>query len=324
MAKIKVAVIGYGQMGRWHTSKVAASAVAELAAVVETDPSASAQAAQARWPVVAELKEVLAHIDAAIIATPASTHYVIARELLAAHKHVFCEKPVTLTVAEAQTLQNMASKVPGLVFQVGHSERWAEIWEWFTPAGGPPGWPGAAMLRVPGTWYFKRLAPFSGRGSDTDVVADLMIHDIDLMLWHLAALPQEVVATGHKIRTAQWDHVTAGFKFASGHQVWIMAGRHWPSKERGLTVVNELGVLQIDLLNQQARWAARDQAEALGPLVFKYAPRDHLQREQESFYQAIQEQRRPLVGLAEGKDALAVGEMVQQALRQTVWIKKIV
>ncbi len=317
MAKIKVALIGYGHLGRWHAQKVVASPRAELVAVVEKAPANRAAAEKEGLPVASDLQEVLDKIDAAVIATPASTHFALASALVAAQKHVFCEKPVTFTLAEAQTLQNAASKVPGLIFQVGHSERCHEVWEWFKPGGGPANWPCANILPVPGTWYLKRLAPFNGRATDVDVIADLMIHDIDLMLWHLQAMPLEVTAYGHQIRTGKWDHVTAHFKFASGHQVFILAGRNWGVRECGLAAINELGVLQIDLLNQKVLWASKDSSAAQGPTSFTYQKRDHLQLEQDKFYQAIQEQQRPWVSLAEGKNAVAVAEMVLHAFGQS-------
>lgn len=316
MAKIKVASIGYGHLGRWHAQKVQACAAAELVAVVEKAPAAQAAAKEAGLPVVSDLAEVLAQIDAAIIATPTSTHFEVALALLNAGKHVFCEKPVTVTSAQAAALQSAALKVPGLVFQVGHSERFHEVWEWWRGEHTPPAWPEKFDFKGPSIWRFNRLAAFKGRAMDVDVVADLMIHDIDLMLWLLQEIPTEVAAWGYKIRTNKWDHVTAAFKFARGNQVFITAGRNWGQEVRSVDVVNEQGSWQIDLFAQKVVAAGKSNDPASFTQTFAYNKRDHLLLEQENFYQAIQEQRRPIISLEDGKNAVAVAEMVLAALDQ--------
>ena len=316
MAKVRVASIGYGHLGRWHAQKVLACKSAELVAVVEKAPAAQTAAKEAGLPVIDDLAKVLDKIDAAIIATPTSTHFDVAMALLQAGKHVFCEKPVTFTLAQAATLQNAALKVPGLVFQVGHSERLHEVWEWVRGEHTPPAWPENFAFDTPSIWRFNRLAAFKGRATDVDVVADLMIHDIDLMLWLLQEMPTEVAAWGYKIRTNKWDHVTATFRFAHGNQVFITAGRNWGQEVRSVDLVNEQGSWQIDLFNQKVVAAGKSNDAASFTQTFSYAKRDHLLIEQEKFYQAIQQQQRPLVSLEEGKNAVAVAEMVLQALDQ--------
>ncbi len=315
MAKVKVASIGYGHLGRWHAQKVQACKAAELVAVVEKAPAAQAAAQEAGLPVVDDLALVLDKIDAAIIATPTSTHFDVALSLIKAGKHVFCEKPVTFTLAQAETLHNAVLAVPGLVFQVGHSERFHEVWEWVRGKHVPAGWP-QFDFGIPSIWRFNRLAAFKGRATDVDVVADLMIHDIDLMLWLLQEVPTAVQARGYKIRTDKWDHVTASFQFKSGHQVFITSGRNWGQEVRSVDLINGQGSWQIDLFNQKAVFAGTSKDAAHFTQTFPYSKRDHLLLEHEHFYQAIQEAGRPIISLEDGKQAVAVAEMVLSALDQ--------
>ncbi|MFL5811890.1 MAG: Gfo/Idh/MocA family protein, partial [Flavisolibacter sp.] len=105
MKKVRVAVLGYGHLGKWHCQKVAAHAdVAEFVAIVEKFP-AGQEAARANHPgvkVVSDIKEVINEIDAAFVVTPTSTHFELVSYLLQNNKHVFCEKPVCSNDEEAK------------------------------------------------------------------------------------------------------------------------------------------------------------------------------------------------------------------------------
>jgi len=176
MKKVKIAVIGYGHLGKWHCQKVEAhSDVAEFVAIVEKFP-AGQEAARVNHPnvkVVNDIKEVITEIDAAFIVTPTSTHFELVQYLLENKKHVFCEKPVCSNDSEGCKLQQLGHG-KDLVIQVGHSERFHEAWDKLKDK--------FSRLTPPYTIRINRFAPFKGRAVDVDVVEDLAIHDLDLIL----------------------------------------------------------------------------------------------------------------------------------------------
>ena len=104
MSKIKVAVLGYGHLGKWHCQKADGLEQSELVAIVEPF-EANAKVAKENHPnakVVSDIKDVMDEVDAAVIVTPTSTHFELTKYLLENNKHVFCEKPLCSTFEEVQ------------------------------------------------------------------------------------------------------------------------------------------------------------------------------------------------------------------------------
>src|SRR3989338_3698121 len=128
---MKVAVLGYGFLGRWHCEKANTLLNENFYALVEKFPEAQ-KTAREKFPhlkIVSDLKEIIDQIDAAIVVTPTSTHFEIVSELLKKKKHVFCEKPLGISKDEIEQIKKLAD--PQLVLQVGHIERFQHVWqEW--------------------------------------------------------------------------------------------------------------------------------------------------------------------------------------------------
>ena len=307
--KVRTATIGYGFLGKWHAQKAAAlGELCELKAIVEKFP-AGQEAARAAHPgvrVVADWREVEKKIDAAVVVTPTSLHYQVAKELLLAGKHVFCEKPLCSTSAEARDLEGLA-KERKLVLQVGHSERCHEAWERLRPQ--------FHALLGPVSLRIDRFAPFKGRATDVDVVQDLMIHDIDLMLWLFERDVVSVRAHGHKIRTKHWDHVTAHFTLKGGMEAILTMGRNSVHEVRALEVFHQSGSTRVDLFSNKIQSApAGEVAAGVYTSEESYGKRDHLLREQEAFYRSIAGLAEVMVTASEGRKAVELVEAVLRAL----------
>lgn len=294
MAKIRVAIIGYGHLGKWHAQKAQSfPELAELRYIVEKFP-ASQEAARAAHPnveVVDDISKCINDIDAGIVVTPTSFHYDIVMFLLKNKKHVFCEKPVTETTGQALKLQAELKKA-GTLLQVGHSERFHQAWERKEKY--------QQFFESPAHITMKRVAPFKGRATDVDVVQDLMIHDLDLLVYLFDETPISVEAMGFKMRTNRYDYVTANFKFKSGNRATISVGRNQTKEVRELEISNKAGTLHVDLMRNEI-------SEALGTMtgpeyvsLDQYEKRDHLLLEHKHFYQSITEGRAPIVSLEDG------------------------
>ena len=311
MSKVKVAVIGHGHLGKWHTQKAQALESSELVAIVEPYNQEEVKALYPGVQVVSKVEEVMEQIDAVVIVTPTSTHFELVRQSLEAGKHVFCEKPLCSTFEQASSLKELVS---GKKLQVGHSERCHKAWETVKPQ--------IAAIKGQRTFKINRYAPFKGRATDVDVVQDLMIHDIDLMLFLLGKKPTSVSSIGHKVRTDKWDHVTSHFYFADGDQAIITSGRNHVKEVRELEVMSADGCIHVDLFTNEIAVGTNSQFED-GSFVKteSYEKRDHLFIEQESFYQAILEDKDVMVNYDDGVAAVYFVTKVLESLEKAEQIE---
>lgn len=306
MSKINVAVIGYGHLGKWHSQKAHGLDDAHLVAIVEPFEAnkVSAKEAYPDVKVVDKIEDVINEIDAAVIVTPTSTHYELAKYLLSKGKHIFCEKPLCSTYEQTVDLKNYIGEK---VVQVGHSERCHQAWEQLREK--------FQKLPAKKTIKITRHAAFKGRATDVDVVQDLMIHDIDLMLYLFGERPMSVSSVGHKIRTDKWDHVTTHFRFQSGSEVIITSGRNHVEEVRALEVMSDKGCYKVDLFLNKILFATDSQNED-GSFVEEspYEKRDHLLIEQENFYRSIIDKKAPMVTYQDGVNAVFYVTKVLESL----------
>lgn len=299
MKKVRVAVLGYGHLGKWHCQKVEAHKdVAEFVAIVEKFP-AGQEAAKASHPevrIVSDIKEVINDIDAAFVVTPTSTHFELVKYLLENNKHVFCEKPVCSNDAEASMLKEIASG-KNVVLQVGHSERFHEAWEKLREK--------FEKLKAPYTIRINRYAPFKGRATDVDVVQDLGIHDLDLLMFLFKAKPVSVSAHGYKIRTDKWDHASIDVQMENGCSAHVVVGRNATREVRDLEVVSGDGAILVDLFANKFAVAVSGKYDD-GTFVKEeaYSKRDHLLLEHKHFYESVQNGRPAIVHLRDGLNAV--------------------
>ena len=308
MSKIRVAVIGYGHLGKWHAQKAESfPELAELKYIVEKFP-AGQEAAKKAHPnaiIVDDISKCINDIDAGFVVTPTSFHFDIVEYLLQNKKHVFCEKPLTETTAQALKLKDLLAKNP-VVLQVGHSERFHQAWERKKNY--------IHFFDSPAHITLKRVAPFKGRATDVDVVQDLMIHDLDLLVYLFGETPISVDAFGFKMRTNRYDYVTANFKFKSGHRATITVGRNQTKEVRELEISNKAGTLLVDLMRNEIQEALGSEA---GPEFVKleaYEKRDHLFLEHKNFYHSITNKTAPIINLEDGLLAVRLIDHVLESV----------
>lgn len=316
MKKVRVAVLGYGHLGKWHCQKVEAhKEMAEFVAIVEKFP-AGQEAAKANHPnvrIVSDIKEVINDIDAAFVVTPTSTHFELVKYLLENNKHVFCEKPVCSNDEEAGKLAEIA-KGKNVVLQVGHSERFHEAWDKLRER--------MQKLTPPFTVRINRVAPFKGRATDVDVVQDLAIHDLDLMLYLFKQKPLEVTARGQRIRTNKWDHANIYLSLEDKCDAHIVVGRNSVKEMRDLEVVSREGMLTIDLFTNKiydATNATFDDGSFVKEEV--YSKRDHLLLEHGHFYKSVLESKPAIIGLKDGLNAVHLVDCTLKAMETHAPVK---
>jgi predicted dehydrogenase len=310
MAKIKTAVIGYGHLGKWHAQKAEAfPEEAELKYIVEKFPAGQEAAAIAhpKAQIVDDISKCIDDIDAAFVVTPTSFHFELVDYLLKSNKHVFCEKPVTETAVQAEKLRDQLQK-KDLVLQVGHSERFHQAWERKKEF--------MKFFEAPAHITLKRVAPFKGRATDVDVVQDLMIHDLDLLVYLFGETPVSVESIGFKMRTNRYDYVSSNFKFKSGHRATITVGRNQTKEVRELEISNVAGTLLVDLMRNEIQEALGTNTGPEFVNLDKYEKRDHLLLEHKHFYDSIKNHKKPIVSLEDGLLAVRLIDKVIESVEK--------
>ena len=315
MQKIRTAVIGVGSLGRFHAQKYAQASGCELVAVVDSRAEAREQvAAELATRPLAEHLSLLGQVDAVSVVTPTPAHFAIAREFLGSGAHVLVEKPITETPAEARELIALAAKQQRIL-QVGHLERFNSA----VLAAEP-------YLRSPRFVECHRLAPYRERGTDVNVVLDLMIHDIDIVQTIVGAAIETIDAIGTPVFSEGIDIANARIRFANGCIANTTASRVSVKTERKLRIFEDDAYLSLDL-QQKILTVIRKRSptDAPGPLPVtieeqSLEPGDALKAEIVSFLDCIRTGRAPVVpgeaGLVALETAMRITEQVERSLAQ--------
>lgn len=256
----------------------------------------------------ADHRELLGKVDAVSVVTTTPAHYSIARDFLEAGAHVLVEKPITETVEQAQSLIEIAA-AQGRILQVGHLER-------FNPAIV------AAESRLRGARFIEcqRLAPFKERGTDVNVVLDLMIHDIDIVQSIVGRPVESIEAVGTPVFSGAVDIANARLRFEGGCVANVTASRVSLKTERKMRVFRDDAYLSIDLQQRILTVIGkRVGAPAPGELPVtieesSYDQGDALRAEIHSFLDCIREGKPPLVSGEDGLRALDIAIRITSML----------
>jgi predicted dehydrogenase len=299
MSKIRAAVIGVGYLGRFHAQKYAQLDACELVAVVDGRPEVrDAVAAEVKTRAVADYRELLGAVDAVSVVTPTPAHFAIAEAFLDAGAHVLVEKPITETPEQARALIARAAQ-RRRILQVGHLERFNSA----ILAAEP-------HLSTPRFMECQRLAPYKERGTDVNVVLDLMIHDIDLVQSLAGSEIISIDAIGTPVFSGEIDIANARIRFANGCVANTTASRVSLKTERKLRIFEDDAYISLDL--QQKILTLIRKREGVPqpgqlPVSIEEAnleQGDALKSEIESFLDCIRNDRKPIVSGEDGLRAL--------------------
>ena len=304
MAPLKVAVIGAGYLGKFHAEKYASVDLCNLFAVVDMNMQIAQSVADQHDNVQAHNNHtaILDDADAVSIVTSTPSHYAIAKDCLTRGLHVLLEKPITSTVEQAQELIDIAAQ-NNCVFQIGHIER-------FNPTV-------LAMddyLQIPRFIESHRLSPFRVRGTDVNVVLDLMIHDIDIILSIVNADIESIHASGMSILSDDIDIANARITFSNQCVANVTASRVSDKTERKLRLFQENAYFSADLGNHSLKMHTRNN-QTIESQNFKFEKQDALLSEINHFIQCIRSGSTPLVGGIDGLRALHAADQISQTMQ---------
>lgn len=227
-AKIKVAVLGTGSLGKEHAriyAQLAAAGVVEFAGIYDLIPETARKIAEKLGvQAFTSVPEISAVADALSIVTPTTTHYDLAKTLLAQGKHVLVEKPMTDSTEQAADLIQLARQ-HRCVLQVGHVERFNPVFKYLQTVATEP-----RFIET------HRLSPFPARSTDIGVVLDLMIHDLDVVLAFVKSTVISVDAVGIPVLSKSEDIANARLRFANGCVANMTVSRVSPERMRKIRV----------------------------------------------------------------------------------------
>ena len=309
MKKLRAGVIGVGYLGQFHAEKYASLPQVELAGVVDADPARAAQIAQKlNTRSFSDPADLLGNVDVVSIVVPTILHHRVAKQFLAQGVHVLLEKPITVTLEQADELIRLA-KEKSCVLQIGHIERFSPAMTVIKP-----------LLQAPRYITAERAAPFTPRCTDVNVVLDLMIHDLDLVMDLANAEVREVSAAGASVITKELDIASARILFANGCVADVVASRVSGEKKRLLRVFDNNSIYTADFQTQKAQRSFRKDGAALELATedISLERRDTLLEELKDFITCVEQNRRPLVSGLEGKRALALAQIITRSIEQGI------
>ncbi len=294
MPKIKVAVIGTGALGSIHAKIYAESKNVELVGICDIDKkTVNSLSKELKVKAFTNYKDLIGNIDAATVAVPTKDHYLISKDLLSAGIHLLIEKPITQTLEQADELLKIA-KSKKLILAVGHIERFNAAVE--------------AVHKLKGDIKFvecHRLGPLAKRIKDVGVVLDLMIHDIDIILWLIQSPIKSIEAVGVKVLTKHEDIANVRLTFKNGAVCNITASRVTEKATRKIRMFQPNAYISLDYIRQDAIIYTKK----LGMIVankIDIKKEKPLQKEIAAFLDCIRTNKKPLASGQEGRNALAV------------------
>lgn len=313
MSLVRVGVVGTGKMGFFHCSKLKQMKNVNFIGIYDPDMNRAKKISKAfQVKAFNTYTELLKNIDAVIIATPTPFHFSLAAEAIVHNKHVFVEKPITMTVEEADKIKALL-KNKNLKFQVGHIERFnpaiRRIHDYIRPE---------QIMNIEA----RRLA-YSDRIKDTDVVLDVMIHDIDIILSIIKSPIKRISAEGIRLRDAvKYDTVSAILLFENGIVANLLASNISHEKVRELIIYEKEKVIKTDYLMRQQQLVMNElnnhstvpvgTETVIANIALPYS--DPLLEELLHFIDCIYSDTKPLIGVEEGRAAVEVALKIKQSL----------
>ena len=307
---IRTGVVGTGYLGRLHARVLSETPDAQMVGFVEPNDTIAAEVESTlklkRFDSVAALA---AEVECAVVATPTTMHFDVARQLLEAGADVMIEKPITATADEARELIELADK-HGRIIQVGHVER-------YNPAIVAV----AELVRASRYIEAERLGVFVPRSLDVDVLLDLMIHDLNLVLSLLRQKVVEIRAVGVPVLTDKVDMTNVRLELENGAVANLTASRVSQERVRKQRFFGSDFYLSVDTKEQEVkgfRLVEEGGAGAVRPFDLTVEKKEPLRAENDAFLQCVRDRTRPIVSGEDGLEAVELASRVREAIDAAV------
>jgi len=307
MDKLKVGVVGVGHLGSIHARIFNELESVDLVGVFDIDYDRAIEVSRKfSTRAFKTLEELLRNVDAVSCVVPTEKHFEVGYHIIEEGKHLFLEKPMARTLKEAEELNNMA-KTKGLKLQIGHVER-------FNPAFIAV----KDYINRPMFAEVHRLSIFNPRGTDVDVILDLMIHDLDIILYFMGESPLKVEAVGVPVITDKIDIANARLEFSNGAIANVTASRVSVKKVRKMRFFQKDAYIAINYLDKSVEMFRK-----FDDVILPFFPEvditiEPLKLELELFVKSVLEDKVPPVTGDDGLRALNLAIKVQEEVHRNL------
>ena len=308
MSKLKIAVIGIGYLGEFHAQKYKANKDADLIGIVDIDESRGIEIARKIGvDFYSDFTSIIDIVDAVSIVVPTNLHYKIAKYFIENGKHVLIEKPFASNTLEAKKLEKL-SKNKKVVLQIGHLERFNKAFV-------------ALKDKVKSPLFIEcnRISPFKIRGTEVNVIMDLMIHDLDIILSLDKSKVKSIQANGISVLSKTTDIAHARITFESNCVCNLTASRISDKVERKMRLFQKNAYFSLDFQDctlDSYKTIKTDKAKSIEKSQDNFLKNDPLNDEIISFLKCIKNNKKPIVTALDGINAL------QYAIKISKLIKK--
>jgi predicted dehydrogenase len=310
MRELRAAVVGAGRLGTLHAAKYAALPGVRLTCVVDIDAACAERVARLNGAdMLTDYRDLVGRVDLVSVATPTVTHLEITAGLLAGRIDVLVEKPMTATVEQARELAALAQG-SDRILQVGHLER-------FNPAV----MRSRPFIKGPKFIECHRLAPFTERGTDVDVIFDLMVHDLDVILSITGAEVAAVEAVGVAVLTERVDIANARLRFDNGMIANLVTSRVSQRRERKIRFFQADAYISLDYEARTVQIYRKNPPlpGQLYPTIsaerIDLSEGDPLADEIAGFVDCARSRSMPQVGVRDGLRVVELCELISSAIR---------
>jgi len=312
MNKIRTAVIGVGYLGNFHAEKFTSLPNSNLVAVCDIDVERCSEIATIYdTQEVHDYRSLIGSVDAVSIVVPTPLHHEVASFFLKNGVHVLLEKPIATSIEEADDLINIA-KQNDLTLQIGHLERFNNAIKALDN-----------VLCNPRFIESIRLSPFKLRGSEVNVVLDLMIHDIDIIQSIVKSDIIDIRANGASVLSPYIDIANARIEFLNGCVANVTASRVYLKMERRFRIFQNDSYISLDLHHKNLsvhRKGTQEMFPGIPEIIRekqKFSKGDALLDQIDSFLSSIINHTPPVVSGEDGKRALETAIQITQVVRKT-------
>jgi len=307
--KIRIGVVGIGHLGNYHLQKYAKLPNNQIVGAADTDRDKVSKAAETfACQAYTDYRDLIGQVDAVSIAVPTEYHYEIARDFLEAGVDVLLEKPITDTLEKANHLIKIA-RSKKRILQIGFVER-------FNPAIVALG----KVIREPLFIETHRLHPFFTRGTDVDVVLDLMIHDLDIILNFVNSPVKSVGAVGVSVLSDKVDISNARITFQNGCVANITASRITGKKLQKIRFFGLEGYHSVDYEKRElvslSRTKGEDGFAQIGVNDVEIIMQDPLEKEVEAFLNSVLTRAPAVVSGEDGRKSLKLALRIIQEMEK--------
>ncbi|MBT3520863.1 MAG: Gfo/Idh/MocA family oxidoreductase [Gammaproteobacteria bacterium] len=308
MSKVKIAVIGIGYLGEFHAQKYKANKDADLIGVVDTNKQRSEEISnKIGVKSYNDYKSIIDQVDAVSIVVPTNLHYKIAKFFIENKKHVLIEKPFASNTAEARKLKNISEKNQ-TILQIGHLERFNKAFVELKD-----------KVKNPLFIECNRISPFKIRGTEVDVIMDLMIHDLDIIMSINKSKIKNIHASGISVLTNKTDIANARIVFEDNCVCNLSSSRISDKIERKMRVFQKNSYFSLDYQNSSLGTYKKIKNKNVISIEKKeksFPQNDSLKDEIDSFVKCIKNNKKAVVDASDGLNALTYALKISNLIKK--------